>query len=434
MNKIFRVVWSQATQSWAAVSELTKAHKKQSSSSAKKSAVKFSGNFIKSSAIALSLLSGSAAYAVETAANGLIQINSKGMATATSSDSIAIGKDSKATGNDGIALGNQAKAENKNTVAIGRESKASGESGIALGYQATADKQFTVAIGAGASSKHNNAVAIGKGSQALGATSLALVMGSKATGNDSYAIGWSSDSIGEMSMAFGRESKARKKYDIVFGAEANTRDEGQGHSIAIGLGAMSGTHSAGKNLNGGDAGGVAIGTGAYTGVNKNNISLNSAVAVGAGAGAGYREVDADGLPTKNTTDQDTNDKVLVKAFGGTIGTLNYFKNTGNAKADGFFSFQNVNINEAIALGRNTRAIGDQSVAIGAQSIAGQGSIVIGGNDIQAYDGKKYFKAKNPDSEDAKGVNDFNAETTPGTGKNGQPIRIKDKYTSRLNIR
>ncbi len=427
MNKIFRVIYSQATQSWVAVSELTKAHKKQSSSSAKKSASGSSANLIKSSAIALALLSGHSAYAVETAANGLIQINSKGMATATGSDSIAIGKDSKATGNDGIALGNQAKAENKNTVAIGRESKASGESGIALGYQATADKQFTVAIGAGASSKHNNAVAIGKGSQALGATSLALVMGSKATGNDSYAIGWSSDSIGEMSMAFGRESKARKKYDIVFGAEANTRDEGQGHSIAIGVGAMSGTHSAGKNFNGGDAGGVAIGTGAYTGVNKNNISVNSSVAVGAGAGAGYRKVDTDGLPTDNATDADTNVKVLAKAFGGTTNTLDYFKNSGKAGKEGFFSFQDVNINEATALGRNARAIGDQSVAIGAQSVAGQGSIVIGGNDIQAYDGKKYFKAADPNSAEAKGVNDFDAETIPGTGKNGQPIRIKDKY-------
>lgn len=428
MNKIFRVIYNRATQSWVAVSELTKAHKKQSSSSAKKSASGSSANFIKSSAIALSLLSGSAAYAAE-AASGLIQINStKGTtAAATGSDSIAIGKDSKATGNDGIALGNQAKAENKNTVAIGRESKASGESSIALGYQANADKQFTVAIGAGASSKHNNAVAIGKGSQALGATSLALVMGSKATGNDSYAIGWSSDSIGEMSMAFGRESKARKKYDIVFGAEAETRDQGQGHSIAIGVGAMSGTNSAGKNHNGGDAGGVAIGTGAYTGVNKTNISLNSSVAVGAGAGAGYREVDADGLPTKVATDADNNNVVLVKAFGGTTSTLDYFKNKGKADKEGFFSFQNVNINEATALGRNARAIGDQSVAIGAQSVAGQGSIVIGGNDIQAYDGKKYFKAKNPDSEDAKGVNDFDAETTPGTGKSGNLITIRDKY-------
>lgn len=432
MNKIFRVIYSQATQSWVAVSELTKAHKKQSSSSAKKSASGSSANLIKSSAIALSLLSGSAAYAAaETAASGLIQINStKGMATATGSDSIAIGKDSKAMGNNNsLAIGYRAQATgNDGALAIGGDSKASGKSNIALGYQAQADKNFAVAIGSGASAQqYNNAVAIGANSQANGATSLALGMESKTTGHDSYAIGYRSETIGEQSIAFGRTSKASKKYDIVFGSEANTRDQGGGHSIAIGVGAMSGTNSAGKNLNGGDAGGVAIGTGAYTGVNKNNISLNSSVAVGAGAGAGYRKVDADGLPTDNATDADNNAKVLVKAFGGTTNTLDYFKNSGKADKEGFFSFQGVNINEATALGRNARAIGDQSVAIGAQSVAGQGSIVIGGNDIQAYDNKKYFKALNPDSKDAKGVNDFDAETTPGTGKNGNPITIRDKY-------
>lgn len=431
MNKIFRVIYNRATQSWVAVSELTKAHKKQSSSSAKKSASGSSANLIKSSAIALSLLSGSAAYAAETAASGLIQINSsKGMATAIGNDSIAIGKDSKAAGNNNsLAIGHSAQATgNDGALAIGGDSKASGKSNIALGYQAQADKDFAVAIGKGASAqKFNNAVAIGANAQANGATSLALGMGSKATGHDSYAIGWSSDAIGTTSIAFGRQSKASKDYDIVLGSEANTRNVGKGYSIAIGVGAVSGSNQAVKNLNGNDSGGVAIGTGAYTGVNKNNISLNSSVAVGAGAGAGYRKVDTDGLPTDNATDADTNVKVLAKAFGGTTKTLDYFKNSGKANDDGFFSFQGVDINEATALGRNARAIGDQSVAIGAQSVAGQGSIVIGGNDIQAYDKKKYFKATDPNSAEAKGVNDFDAETTPGTGKNGKSITITDKY-------
>ncbi|WP_455483826.1 ESPR-type extended signal peptide-containing protein, partial [Haemophilus parahaemolyticus] len=432
MNKIFRVVWSQATQSWVVVSELTKAHKKQSSSNAQKSAVTFSGNFIKSSAIALSLLSGSAAYAAETVANGLIQINSTGTATATGSDSIAIGKDSKASGNNNsLAIGHSAQATgNDGALAIGGDSKASGKSNIALGYLAKADKDFAVAIGRGASAQQfNNAVAIGANSQANGATSLALGMGSKATGHDSYAIGYGSDAIGEQSIAFGRQSKASNKYDIVFGAEAGTRDKGQGYSIAIGVGAMSGTQSAGKNLNGGDAGGVAIGTGAYTGVNQSDERpVNSSVAIGAGAGAGYRAI-TNGLPTGVATDADNNNVVLVKAFGGTTSKLDYFKSTGDANKDGFFSFQNVNINEATALGRNARAIGDQSVAIGAQSVAGQGSIVIGGNDIQAYDKKKYFKAADPNSKDATGVNDFNAAVTPGTGKKN----AKDKAESVLTI-
>lgn len=433
MNKIFRVIYSQATQSWVAVSELTKAHKKQSSSSAKKSASGSSANLIKSSAIALSLLSGSAAYAAETAASGLIQINStKGTATATGSDSIAIGKNSKATGNDGaLAIGRNSTADGKNSsIALGSDSKASGESNIALGYLAKADKNFAVAIGRGASAQqYNNAVAIGANSQANGATSLALGMGSTATGHDSYAIGYGSNSIGEKSMAFGNSSKASKDYDIVLGSEANTRNVGKGYSIAIGVGAVSGSNQAVKNLNGNDSGGVAIGTGAYTGVNKNNISLNSAVAVGAGAGAGYRKVNTDGLPTDNATDADNNATVLVKAFGGTTNTLDYFTNTGKAKTDGFFSFQGVDINEATALGRNARAIGDQSVAIGAQSVAGQGSIVIGGNDIQAYDKKKYFKAANPTSGAATTVNDYDAETTPGTGKKNP----KDTVLSELTI-
>ncbi len=435
MNKIFRVIYSQATQSWVAVSELTKAHKKQSSSSAKKSASGSSANLIKSSAIALALLSGHSAYAVETAASGLIQINStKGTTTATGSDSIAIGKDSKASGNNNsLAIGHSAQATgNDGALAIGGDSKASGKSNIALGYQAQADKDFAVAIGKGASAqKFNNAVAIGANAQANGATSLALGMESKTTGHDSYAIGYRSETIGDTSIAFGRQSTARGKYDIVMGAEAETRDQDdrKGYSIAIGAGAMSGTNKPGKNLNGNDAGGVAIGTGAYTGVNRTNISLNSSVAVGAGAGAGYRKVDADGLPTDNSTDADTNVKVLAKAFGGTTTTLDYFKNTGNANKDGFFSFQNVDINEATALGRNARAIGDQSVAIGAQSVAGQGSIVIGGNDIQAYDKKKYFKAADPNSAEAKSVNDFDAAVTPGTGKKN----AKDKAESVLTI-
>ncbi|WP_127148463.1 ESPR-type extended signal peptide-containing protein [Veillonella sp. VA139] len=440
LNHVYKVIWSKTKHCYVVVSELAK----RVGRNKVKAAVVQTGTV--AAVLAVTALTGSVAQAA---------LNDQGTGTAgvawgtgsqaNTADSVAIGKGakaenanaiaiggaSKASGDSDIALGNQAKAENKNTVAIGRESKASGESGIALGYQATADKQFTVAIGAGASSQHNNAVAIGKGSQALGATSLALAMGSKATGHDSYAIGYGSNSIGEISMAFGRQSTARGKYDIVLGAEAETRDQddgkGKGNNIAIGYGAMSGTNKPGKNLNGNDAGGVAIGTGAYTGVNKTNISLNSSVAVGAGAGAGYRKVDTDGLPTDNATDADNNATVLVKAFGGTTGNLSYFKNAGKAKAEGFFSFQGVNINEATALGRNARAIGDQSVAIGAQSVAGQGSIVIGGNDIQAYDGKKYFKAADPNSAAATGVNDFNAETTPGTDKNGNPITITNKY-------
>ena len=365
MNKIFRIVWSQATQSWVVVSELTKAHKKQSASNAQKSEVKFSGNFIKSSAIALSLLSGHSAYAV---------INVSGTGSDTS-----------------VAFGGSSSASGANAVAVGQGSKATQENAIALGNLAKAEKVGVIALGSTAA----------------------------ATGDDTIAIG--------------NSATAKKNGDIILGKDAKSLDQSNGRSIAIGQRATAGSNrkqievddkSTGQRA---DDGSVAIGTNAYTGLNKNNTAVNNSVAIGAGAGVGYRSVGNDGKPLGVGTDADDNDKVLVKAFGGTTSTLNYFQNSGKANSEGFFSFQNVDINEGTALGRNTRAIGDQSVAIGAQSVAGMGSIVIGGNDIQAYDGKKYFKAKNPNSGDAKGVNDYNAEVTPGTGKDGQPITITKKY-------
>ena len=463
MNKVFRVIWSQATQSWVAVSELTKAHKKQSSSNKQKSADGFSGKVIKYSAIALSLLSGHSVYAAlnqpgtgdgngvawgeNSTGTGYAAVAIGKGALSSSNSTVALGQDAKATGSGASALSVGATASGNNTVAIsyksnasgtrataiGEESNASSEDSIALGYKTQATSGSAVAIGREVVSSGDSAVALGKGSKATGRGSLALANKSNATGNDSYAIGWSSDASAESTMAFGHSSKAKKNYDIAFGRGAETRDQGAGHSIAIGYGASAASNRAGLDSNPNStgtlnsAGGVAIGTGAYTGINRNNTAINSSVAVGAGAGAGYRGLGADGLPTGNGTDPDDNATVLVKAFGGTTSTLDYFKNTGSANGNGFFSYQNVDINEATAVGRNTRAIGDQSVAIGAQSIAGQGSIVIGGNDIQAYDGKKYFKAANPTSGAATTVNDFNAETTPGTGKNNQPITIRDKY-------
>ena len=463
MNKVFRVIWSQATQSWVAVSELTKAHKKQSSSNKQKSADGFSGKVIKYSAIALALLSGHSAYAA---------INAQGAGTGdsvawgTSSDAsgnnaVAVGKESKATQNNAVAVGRKAQATADSAIAVGIDSqasgtlaeaigvgsKATGDKSVAIGNAANASKESSVALGSSAQSTNNyttavggtafanqeGATALGYGARATATNTIAIGKSAKAEQEGVLALGSASFAQGKNTIAIGDSATAKKEGDIIIGKDAKSREQGVGRSVAIGFKA-----SAGSNRNGfvgddkstglrGDDGSVAIGTNAYTGLNKNNTAVNNSVALGAGAGVGYRSVDTDGKPLGVGTDADENDKVLVKAFGGTTSTLNYFQNSGKAKDDNFFSFQGVDINEGTALGRNTRAIGDQSVAIGAQSVAGQGSIVIGGNDIQAYDGKNYFKAKNPNSGDARGVNDYNAEVTPGTGKDGKDITITAKY-------
>ena len=150
MNKVFRVIWSQATQSWVAVSELTKAHKKQSSSTAKKSASGSSANLIKSSAVALALLSGHSAYAAlnqaGTGSNNAVALGEaananqaravaigKGATISSGQDTIAIGTDTKAKGHTSIVIGKNAKTTNdaEGTVVIGRDafSEGSGNGG-----------------------------------------------------------------------------------------------------------------------------------------------------------------------------------------------------------------------------------------------------------------------------------------------------------------
>ena len=325
MNKIFRVVWNQATQSWVAVSELTKAHKKQSSSNSLKAVVG-------TAAVLLSINTAQAAVAIgETTANNTFTQSS---AQATGNNAVAIGQNSKATKDDTIALGTNSKSTNTYTVALGRNTDAAGQRSMAFGNEA------------------------------------------KATANDT--------------IAFGSSSEAKKNNDIIIGKEAKSRDEGGGHSVAVGYNATAGSTktgaatdvtSTGKNT---AAGGVAIGVSSYTGLNRNNAAINSSVAIGAGAGAGFRAINADGIPTGNGTDPDDNATVLAKAFGNTS------TEAGNKDAANRFDYKGVDINEGTAVGRNTRAIGDQAVALGAQSIAGQGAIAIGGNDITQFANARYF--------------------------------------------
>ena len=454
MNKIFRIVWSQATQSWVVVSELTKAHKKQSSSNSQGSAVKFSGNFIKSSAIALALLSGHSAYAIvnEPGTGGNTNVAWGTSSNASGNNAVAVGQESKATQNNAVAVGRKAQATGDSAIAVGIDSNASGASAeaigvgaqatgarsVAIGNQGKAEGTEAVAIGKGANASKASAVALGQGAQATGDRASAIGQNSKATQDDTIALGTNSkstntytvalgrntDAAGQRSMAFGNEAKAtandtiafgssseaKKNNDIIIGKEAKSRDEGGGHSIAVGYNATAGSSKTGaatdvtRTGTNEAAGGVAIGVSSYTGLNRNNAAINSSVAIGAGAGAGFRAINADGIPTGNGTDPDDNATVLSKAFGNTP------TEAGNKDEANRFNYKGVDINEGTAVGRNTRAIGDQAVALGAQSIAGQGAIAIGGNDITQFANARYFMS-NRDNFGVADVSDYDQSGT-----------------------
>ena len=170
MNKIFRVIWNHATQSWVAVSELTKAHKKASTSNAIKV-------MLGSTALLFSLNSAEAKVSIAGTVGD--QINSTG-ATATHEEAVAIGGGSEAYG--------------EGTIAIGKNSGVSGStSGLA---NITIGKNARVGIpGKGP----GQSIAIGGGRQANADST----DGAWAKGSQSIAIGGNTIAEGDSSIAIG---------------------------------------------------------------------------------------------------------------------------------------------------------------------------------------------------------------------------------------
>ena len=222
MNKIFRVVWSHVAQSWVAVSELTKAHKKQSSSNAKKSASSSSANLIRSSAIVLSLLSGHSAYAALNDAgtgNGAVAWGTDSKADA--GDSVAIGKGPMASGSYAVAIGASANAGRINAVAMGNQASATGDNATALGRAAKATQSSAVAIGDSAEATGDDTVAIGKESKATQPRSIAIGQTAKVNGGqDTVAIGTNAQVNNHKSIALGRDSQATAEFSMALGAQS----------------------------------------------------------------------------------------------------------------------------------------------------------------------------------------------------------------------
>ncbi|WP_307981692.1 ESPR-type extended signal peptide-containing protein, partial [uncultured Haemophilus sp.] len=363
MNKIFRIVWRQATQSWVVVSELTKAHKKQSSSNSQGSAVKFSGNFIKSSAIALTLLSGNAAYAAN-AAELLIQINSTGgVATASGSDSIAIGKSSKATADSAVALGEAANANQARAVAIGKGATIS-------------SGQDTIAIGTDTNVQGHTSIVIGKNAKTTNTAEGTVVIGRDAFSEGSGNGGRPNTVVGRGAYtAFGEKGTYRLNAATALGFQAGIRVDSKNNN---------------KLVN-----------------NETNADSNENVLVKAGYGLQNIQDAAQKVEMDKT-------KAFLQA-GFAHNGLDKTGDSGKSTdiANGLSFYRKNHINEATAIGAEARAIGDQSIAIGGQVVAGDGVVALGGNDTDALRSNKYqvVTADAVNSTKVGTIDDFNLAYT-----------------------
>ena len=239
MNKVFKVIWNHATQSFVAVSELTKAHKKVKSSQDKRLSI---STILKTSLLASVTLIGAgnaiAAIPEGTAATGGIALGKD--STTAAGYGIAIGANSIAQGNgQSIAIGGGlkshegAKALGHQSIAIGGNTNASGHSSIAIGGDdvdeaAKQTTQYTNLAGAEVS---------GTVAQAFTALTNKNLLNppykETASGHAAIALGMKAEA-GDIALAMGTLATASKTNSIAIGTGATANRD---NAVAIGGGA-----------------------------------------------------------------------------------------------------------------------------------------------------------------------------------------------------
>ena len=265
MNKIFRIVWSHATQSWVAVSELTKAHKKQSRNSLKAA--------VGAAAVLLSINTAEAEVLIGQVNNGTIAAGG----SVVSSWGITIGGAIDKAGWHSVHVGDATLEEGERNVIIGTHATAGVDKGV---------RQFvrqSTAIGGG-SAANQGARAFGDQSIAIGANTIAEGNSSIAIGNDdvdkavdkqlTYTNSEGNKVTGTLGNAYNNLTGKNLLNDG--GQYVETRS-GEA-AVAIGVKAESGDISLalGTGAKAKVVNGVAIGTGA-------TVERDNAVALGGGA-------------------------------------------------------------------------------------------------------------------------------------------------------
>ena len=285
MNQIFRVIWNHATQSWVAVSELTKAHKKQSRNSLKA--------VLGGALVLCSINTAEAGVAIGSTSNNTLD---KG--TALTSDS-------------GVAIGKNANASKENNnIAIGDDTNANGAYNIVIGKNAVAGGD-----GRGNEKRVGQSVAIGGGNKAW--------EGAKAFGDQSIALGANTFAYGNSSIAIGNDDVDRAV------AATTTYTNADGNTVTGTIGAAY-TNLTGKNLHtdGGTykdtkAGEAAVAIGVKAQAGDISVALGTgaaaekvnAVALGSGATATFDNSVA--LGGGSTTDKEGTKQTSVTVNGHT---------------------------------------------------------------------------------------------------------------------
>ena len=388
MNHIYKVIWNTITQTWVAVSELSRAKGKTKSSKTLSAVVlaAVSAGAIVGGAeaayiagvgngIAISLKGGafpadakdrwSIAIGTNASAEKGYDIAIGGHSHAKSQDTrdaqgkllegaaIAIGKETKATGQGTIAIGRKTLAEGEYGSAYGSQANAHGERSTALGYIASASGNDSLAGGALAESRGEGSVALGKDAQATGDYANAIGSSARAT-EWATAVGPGTQANGVASAAYGDGSVADGEKAIAMGSHATAKNES---TIAIGNGAKVGA----TNGDVAATNGIAIGT-------KSESKDQQAIAVGNKAIAAGNNSIALGNETTTTGGNGVaiGNKASASAHSAAFGS-----EAEATAADGYSSAfgqkSKATAADASAFGNESKALATNATSVGAHS-------------------------------------------------------------------
>ncbi|TCP15003.1 trimeric autotransporter adhesin, partial [Nicoletella semolina] len=341
MNKIFKVIFNKSTQTWTAVSELSKANGKSSTKVDKRANLSAGKVRVVAATLVVSVVSNTVVSAASTSSNGGIKAG-----TASGEDSIAIGEGSKA-GTNG----------SKGAIAIGKDSKAIAGATIAIGRGAqNLSAGNSIAFGSGAKTYSNYSISIGDEAEAGKIMSVLDSVGYYKSNiiENAIAIGRKARAINESTVAIGHSASGLGEYAIALGHKAEAGNAGWG-AIAIGAQAQAIAGAA-----------IAIGRGAMNQSLGNSIAFGSDAHTYSGYSIAIGNLAQAGIP-----------------ITGTKHTLGYYDN-GHSNAVAIGNKATAIGEGSIALGKDANTKTKYSIVLGAEAQSsreefndGEGSVVIG---------------------------------------------------------
>ena len=319
MNKIYRVVWNETTQTWNAVAEFAKAHGKTASSGI--------GGIVASVGVR---------FAFTAIMSGLLLASGQVMAAENSGKTLANGK-AVAEATEGTEYNTCYFDTVSYNVVCGDDSTKA----LDVIPGDTPKQGKSVVMGQGASSKGETNVVIGANSSTAGPSDEP----SRVTG--AIAIGAAASANHNQSIAMGQAASAKGEADVSIGKLAGDTVSSGGRNISIGESALKG----GSGVNN------VIAIGSSAGINSNS---SHSVYIG---------TSATGMDPKNVSIG-----YLAKTKGGSIAVGDSSNAQGSSSvAIGTKSVVTDVASNGVAIGFNSTTSGLSAVAIGGSSSTGKGA-------------------------------------------------------------